>query len=181
MRMAKLIRYQKGGVAQVVENQWRILPVDTQEPLGAGPHLVPFQYWLDHSWSAEIQAKYLAGELGVWIASDADLAVHRDVILAGMKFWSIIAVDFPIFRDGRGFSHAAILRERLGWQGELRAIGDVLIDQLLQMAKVGFDSFLLRADQDEAVALEQFEIIHHRLQNDWRASRDQLGGKNHVS
>ena len=178
--MAKLIRYQKGGVAQLAENQWQILPVDTQESLGTGPYLVPFQYWLDHSGSADIQAKYLAGELGVWFASDADLTAHRDVILAGMKFWSIIAVDFPIFRDGRGFSHAAILRERLGWQGELRAIGDVLIDQLLQMAKVGFDSFLLRADQDEAVALEQFEIIHHRLQNDWRASRDQLGRGSHV-
>ncbi len=178
--MAKLIRYPKGGVAEVVDSQWQILTLDSQEPLGSGLYLVPFQYWLNHSDSKEIQAKYLAGELGVWFASDADLTAHRDVILAGMKFWTIIALDFPIFRDGRGFSHAAILRERLGWQGELRAIGDVLIDQLLQMAKVGFDSFLLRPDQDESVALKQFEIIHHRLQNDWRAGRDQLSGENHA-
>ncbi len=159
--MANLIRHPKGASAQVAVNEWQILPAETQEVLGFG--------------------KYLAGELGIWFSSDADLAAQRDVILAGIKFWPIIAVDFPIFRDGRGFSHAALLRDRFGWQGELRAIGDVLIDQLLQMSKVGFDSFLLRADQDVSIALQQFEAFSHRLQNDWRAGRDQLSGVKHVT
>jgi uncharacterized protein (DUF934 family) len=179
--MANLIRYPKGVSAKVSENEWQILSIDTQEDLGPGKYLVPLQYWLDHCGSADIEKKYLAGELGVWFSSDADLASHRDVILAGIKFWRMIAVDFPIFRDGRGFSHAALLRDRFGWQGELRAIGDVLIDQLLQMSKVGFDSFLLRADQDASVAIQQFEVFSHRLQNDWRAGRDQLSGAKHVT
>jgi uncharacterized protein (DUF934 family) len=63
-------------------------------------------------------------------------------------------VQFPKFGDGRGFSTAALLRTRHGWRGELRAIGDVLRDQLFFMKRVGFDSFALRADRniDEAVA-----------------------------
>jgi uncharacterized protein (DUF934 family) len=63
-------------------------------------------------------------------------------------------VQFPKFGDGRGFSTAALLRNRHGWRGELRAIGDVLRDQLFFMKRVGFDSFALRADRnvEEAVA-----------------------------
>jgi uncharacterized protein (DUF934 family) len=54
---------------------------------------------------------------------------------------ALIAVAFPAFNDGRGFSHATLLRERLGYSGELRAVGDVLIDQVPLMLRTGFDSF----------------------------------------
>ncbi len=54
---------------------------------------------------------------------------------------ALIAVAFPAFNDGRGFSHASLLRERLGYAGELRAVGDVLIDQVPLMLRTGFDSF----------------------------------------
>lgn len=54
---------------------------------------------------------------------------------------AIIAVSFPAFNDGRGFSHASLLRSRLNYQGELRAIGDVLIDQVPLMLRTGFTSF----------------------------------------
>lgn len=53
----------------------------------------------------------------------------------------LIAVAFPAFNDGRGFSHASLLRERLGYTNELRAVGDVLIDQVPLMLRCGFDSF----------------------------------------
>jgi uncharacterized protein (DUF934 family) len=53
----------------------------------------------------------------------------------------LIAVAFPAFNDGRGFSHATLLRERLGYTGEVRAVGDVLIDQVPLMLRTGFDSF----------------------------------------
>jgi uncharacterized protein (DUF934 family) len=53
----------------------------------------------------------------------------------------IIAVAFPAFNDGRAFSHASLLRERLGYTNELRAVGDVLIDQIPLMLRVGIDSF----------------------------------------
>jgi uncharacterized protein (DUF934 family) len=53
----------------------------------------------------------------------------------------IVAVAFPAFNDGRAFSHASLLRQRLGYKGELRAVGDVLIDQIPLMLRVGIDSF----------------------------------------
>ena len=53
----------------------------------------------------------------------------------------LVAVAFPAFSDGRSFSHASLLRQRLGYAGELRAVGDVLIDQIPLMLRVGIDSF----------------------------------------
>jgi len=75
--------------------------------------------------------------LGVLIRPADDvkrLQLHLDRL-------AIVAVDFPAFSDGRAFSHASLLRERLGYEGELRAVGDVLIDQVPLMLRVGIDSF----------------------------------------
>ena len=69
----------------------------------------------------------------------------------------MIAVNFPKFTDGRGYSIARLLRERCGYKGELRAIGDVLRDHLLFMALCGFDAYALRDDQDPQEALAAFE------------------------
>jgi uncharacterized protein (DUF934 family) len=69
--------------------------------------------------------------------------------LAGV---SRIDLHFPKFTDGRGFSQAFLLRRRRGFQGEIRATGDVLADQLAQMERSGFDVAVLRADQDMATA-----------------------------
>lgn len=55
-----------------------------------------------------------------------------------------IAIEFPSFTDGRGYSHARLLRERFGWKGELRAVGDVGRDQLLYLSRCGFDAFVLK-------------------------------------
>ena len=63
------------------------------------------------------------------------------------------------------------MRDRLGWEKEIRMIGDVLIDQLLQGARVGFDSFELRQDQDLAVAQKQFDLFTVTTQNSWRGKR----------
>lgn len=68
---------------------------------------------------------------------------------------ALIAVRFPKFTDGRGYSIARLLR-RLGWKGELRAVGDVLRDQLFYMTRCGFDAFELREDQDAQIALTAF-------------------------
>ncbi len=59
-----------------------------------------------------------------------------------------VEVNFPKFTDGRGYSIARLLRERYGYRGELRAVGDVLRDQIFYLSRVGFDGFLLREDQD---------------------------------
>lgn len=66
---------------------------------------------------------------------------------------SLISVDFPRIGDGRGYTHAHLLRTRLGYRGRLRALGAVTADQLFALARVGFDSFALRADQDAATAV----------------------------
>ena len=70
-----------------------------------------------------------------------------------------VEVNFPSFTDGRGYSIARLLRERLGYQGELRAVGDVQRDQLFYLARCGFDAFLLRdgLDAEESLrALQDF-------------------------
>ena len=83
--------------------------------------------------------KAQAGEtgLGVLIQPADDvraLAPHLDKV-------ALVAVSFPTFNDGRAFSHASLLRERLGFKGEIRAVGDVLIDPLPLMLRVGITSF----------------------------------------
>jgi uncharacterized protein (DUF934 family) len=65
----------------------------------------------------------------------------------------VIAVDFPSFTDGRGYSHARLLRDRYAYAGELRAIGDVQRDQLYYLSQSGFDAFLIREGKDAHAAL----------------------------
>lgn len=86
----------------------------------------------------------------VGMANDAD---PRTLDLAGVER---IDLHFPKFSDGRAFSQAFLLRRRMGFRGEIRATGDVLVDQLLQMQRTGFSSAVLRADQDQQVAQQLF-------------------------
>lgn len=68
----------------------------------------------------------------------------------------VIAINFPRFGDGRGYSIARLLRERYGYKGELRAIGEVARDHLHAMAQCGFDAFQLREGEDPQQALAAF-------------------------
>jgi uncharacterized protein (DUF934 family) len=85
------------------------------------------------------------------LANDAD---PREVSLDGVDR---IELNFPKFADGRAFSQAFLLRRRLGFKGDIRATGEVLIDQLVQMQRTGFSSAVLRADQDVADVQRQFD------------------------
>lgn len=79
-----------------------------------------------------------------------------------------IAITFPVFTDGRGYSQAAQLRKRLGYKGKLRAVGDVLVDQVNYMARVGFDEIELRDDQSLEAArktLTQFSAHYQAAQD----------------
>ena len=67
-----------------------------------------------------------------------------------------VEVNFPKFGDGRGYSTARLLRERYGYKGELRAVGAVTRDNLHFLEQCGFDTFLLREDQDPQEALAAF-------------------------
>jgi len=93
-----------------------------------------------------------SGCTGVWLGPADDPAE----LLAAGAFPALVAVHFPAFTDGRGYSSARLLRERYHYRGELRAIGDILRDQLYELARCGFDAFALRDDQDAAAALSAF-------------------------
>ncbi len=69
----------------------------------------------------------------------------------------LVAVNFPKYGDGRGYSIARLLRERYGYKGELRAVGVVARDHLQLMAQCGFDSFQLREGEDAGAALAAFD------------------------
>ncbi|WP_332776642.1 DUF934 domain-containing protein [Polaromonas sp.] len=86
------------------------------------------------------------GQNVIELANDAD---PRELSLEGV---TRIDLNFPKFTDGRAFSQAFLLSRRLGFKGEIRATGDVLVDQLAQMERSGFCSAVLRADQDLGLA-----------------------------
>ena len=81
---------------------------------------------------------------------------------------ALVEIDFPRFRDGRGYSSARILREA-GYKGEIRASGDVLVDQMLFMRRCGFDSFAPQAPVDEialAAAFDRFDYVYQTAADD---------------
>jgi uncharacterized protein (DUF934 family) len=78
----------------------------------------------------------------------------------------VVELEFPKFTDGRAFSQAYLLRRRMGFRGEIRATGDVLVDQLLQMKRSGFDAAVLRADQDLQQAKVQLAFFNQFYQGD---------------
>ncbi|WP_244814107.1 DUF934 domain-containing protein [Caballeronia sp. Lep1P3] len=120
------------------------------DALPAGKIIVPFALWKDQK--DALAASRAKDELGVWLAPDDEPAD----LVADFEKIALIAVDFPVFRDGRGFSIGRLLRERHHWTGELRAIGDVLRDQVFFHFRCGFDAFAVRADKDIHDALNAF-------------------------
>jgi uncharacterized protein (DUF934 family) len=132
------------GQARIIEDRWTLFE-DGATWNGEVAALVPLA-----TASAQPPRLRAAAPAGVWL-SPAD---EPEQVVALFDSIELIAVQFPKFGDGRGFSTAALLRTRHGWRGELRAIGDVLRDQLYFMKRVGFDSFALRPDRnvEEAVA-----------------------------
>jgi uncharacterized protein (DUF934 family) len=86
------------------------------------------------------------GRLGVLIDGGDD----PDALNGDLERFDLIAINFPQFTDGRGYSLARLLRERYGYRGELRAVGDVIADNLFFLASCGFDAFALKGAPDEA-------------------------------
>lgn len=103
------------------------------------------------------------------IANDADvLALAAEGALQGV---TCIELNFPKFTDGRAYSQAVLLRRRLGFTGELRATGDVLIDQLLLMQRSGFTSAVLAAGVNAEAAPRQFVVFDEFYQGDAQQPR----------
>jgi uncharacterized protein (DUF934 family) len=145
--MAQLIRHRA-----IVDDSWTLLraPAPIAELPDGVPIIVPLA-----AWQAQRAVLIARGETGVWLAPDDDpatLAVDIDRL-------PLIAIDFPGFTDGRGYSLARLLRHRYGFRGELRAMGDVQRDQLYYLAQCGFDAFVLpesRNVEDALAGLRDF-------------------------
>lgn len=154
--MATLIRN-----AKLAHDSWqRLEPAADGAPPAIpvqGDLLVSLQQWQS---SASALLGRTAGRTGVWLAPDEDPALIADSLGA----LALVAVFFPQFADGRGYSTARLLRERYGWQGELRAIGDVQRDQLFYLSRVGFDAFELNDGIELQSALSAFSDFSEAYQ-----------------
>ncbi|WP_312932870.1 DUF934 domain-containing protein [Pseudomonas sp.] len=133
---------------QIIDETWHLLPKETSfdELTNCDDYIVPLQMWRDHAHALKARD----GGLGVWLDADEE----AEEIGADVAQFQVIALNFPAFTDGRNYSNARLLRDRYQFKGELRAIGDVLRDQLFYMARCGFDAFAVRADKDPVDALE---------------------------
>lgn len=146
---------------QIAANNWQLLRPGADKSLPpvppTGDVIVPLAQW--QSQCTTLLAR--GGRLGVWLAASDDAAA----IAGDLQHFEVVAVDFPHFTDGRGFSIGRLLRERYGWKGELRAIGDVIRDVVFYLSRCGFDAFDLKAGEDAQAALSAFGDFSEAYQN----------------
>jgi len=153
--MAKLI---KDGA--IVDNEWTLLTqqqVDESGVPATGAVIVPLAVWLVDK--AALQAR---NDVAVWL----DAGEEPEALADDLAALPMIAINFPVFRDGRGYSYARELRQRFNYQGEIRAIGDVLQDQLFYMWRCGFNAYDVRADRDLEEALRGLNVFTVTYQGD---------------
>ena len=125
----------------------------------ADSHLIiPANLWLAHKQELQNTGKQLA----VWL--DREQPAH--LLANELDTLPMIALNFPMFMDGRAYSTAVILRQHYGYTGEIRAIGDVLRDQLFMMKRCGFTTFDLR----DTVKLEDAETAFHDFTTNYQAT-----------
>ena len=137
---------------RLAPNEWTLATKAAEiSPLGP-------LYVTPELWAEERDGLLQSGRpLGLWLRSEQS---PQD-IAEDVRHFGSIALEFPKFTDGRAYSSARILRERLGFKGEIRAVGQVLRDQLLFMQRCGFDAYELAKDQDVEEwleALQEFSI-----------------------
>ena len=135
---------------RIVDDAWQVLKLaegETAEAVGLpeAPTLFPLAVWQVRK--DELLARIATA--GVWL----DSSEGPEALVGDLDALSIIAVNFPKFADGRSYSTAHLLRERYGYRGEIRAIGDVLHDQLFFMKRCGIDAYAVREDKDIEAAL----------------------------
>ena len=143
-------------------------------PVPAGPGtseprrhlLLPLADWLAQREAllAEVHAGGGPANARLRLGVELGPADEPGVIAADLPSLSLVAVHFPRFTDGRGYSIARTLRGHLGWQGELRATGDILRDQLFYLTRCGFDTFALRDDQNVDASLGAFRSFSEAYQ-----------------
>jgi uncharacterized protein (DUF934 family) len=128
---------------QIVENTYRYLADD--ESLSNGNITVSLARWLQE------KAQLLShdGQVGLRLTIEDDVAL----IAEDLNKIALIELNFPAFTDGRLFSRAKLLRIRFGYQGEIRAVGNFMLDQVFYLSKIGVNAFHLNNEEQLPVAL----------------------------
>lgn len=131
---------------QIIEDVWQHVADGAEWP--TGPIIVSLTHW-----KQQRIALLARGEpVGVRLPNTVNVAD----LVEDLPQIAVVALEFPKFTDGRAYSQARLLRERYSYRGEIRAVGDILRDQLFFMARSGFDAFELQADRSLENALEAF-------------------------
>ena len=125
--------------AQVINNHWTIVDSDT-DAFPAGDIVVHHTIWQQR----QVELTDHQSAVGVWLDGNEEIETFVEAIINV----PLIAINFPKFVDGRGFSVARLLRERYGYTGELRAIGHFIRDQLFLLQRCGFNAFQFDQDID---------------------------------
>ena len=156
--MQRVIKQQPDDAGQ--QDQWQLI---TELPAGFVPepgteYILPLSDW-------QSLAPAFSGfgrTPGVWFEADIELEPLEQVLAAV----PIVAVAFPAFTDGSGFSTGSLIREVFGYKGELRAFGSLLSDQLGYLRRCGYDSVVLPEDQDMETGRQQFHADMVSYQGD---------------
>ncbi len=143
--MSKIIKNDR-----IVDDAWQLLKLaEGQTPetlaLPTTATLLPLAVW--QARKLEILASQQP--FGVWL----DSSEGPEALADDLDHIALVGINFPKFADGRGYSSARLLRERYHYHGEIRAIGDVLQDQLFFMMRCGIDAYAVREDKNIEAAL----------------------------
>lgn len=141
--MPKLIKH-----GQISSDAW--LPAVADAGAASEPHLPSLAQW-----------QALTDKSGSAVQIEPGDGVHE--LLPALDSITLVAVNFPLFMDGRGFSYARELRER-GYEGELRAVGEFLPDQLHYLRRCGFDAFQFNDESRLEEGLRQLDIFSEHYQ-----------------
>jgi uncharacterized protein (DUF934 family) len=152
---------------KIANDDWTLIADDAV--LSDAKEVINFSRWAatEGTDKAALIAKRDTGSLGIQLNA-GDTA---DLLAADSQGFALINVEFPKFADGRGYSAARLLRERYAFNGQLRAVGDVLFDQLFYMMRCGFNAMAMRADQDLELAVKGFETFSAPYQGDVNDTR----------
>jgi len=131
-------------------NSWALIQDDSAD-FSQQNIMIPAMYWLENQ---ELFSDRT--DVSIWFSGDADLSLFK----GKLTNIPVIGINFPAFADGRGYSLARLISEREDYKGELRAIGDVLIDQLYFMKRCGFTTYLLKEGLSPKKAINYFETFN---------------------
>jgi len=132
---------------EIIDNQWPIVDATIDTTIPEGNIILPLEAWQANKSSLKNR------KVGLLLKNDQQL----DEISDDLCTFNLIAIDFPVFMDGRGFSIARLLRDRYHFKGEIRATGHFIRDQLSYLKRSGFNAFDLDNDIDIQAALTSLD------------------------